>query len=62
MVRTIVKKHTFTKGYSSSWSKDVYKIIHVSDDGKQFLINDNKRRVYNRFELLKVSGVEGKDG
>ena len=62
MVRTLVKKHTFTKGYNSSWSKDVYKIVHVSDDNKQFLVNDNKKKVYNRWELLKIKGVEGKDG
>ena len=62
MVRTIVKRHTFTKGYNSGWSVHVYKIIHVSDDGKQYLINDNKKKVYNRWELLKVAGVEGKDG
>ena len=61
-VRTIVKRHTFTKGYNSGWSVNVNKIIHVSDDGKQYLINDNKKKVYNRWEVLKVAGVEGKDG
>jgi len=61
-VRTIVKRHTFTKGYNSGWSVHAYKIIHVSDDKKQFLINDNKKKVYNRWELLKVAGTEGKDG
>jgi len=61
-VRTIVKRHTFTKGYNSSWSVHVYKIIHVSDDGKQLLVNDGKKKVYNRWELLKIQGVEGKDG
>jgi len=62
MVRTTVKRHTFKKGYDSAWSNDIYKIVHVSGDNKQFLINDNRRRVWNRFELLKVKGVEGKDG
>lgn len=62
MVRTIVKRHTFTKGYNSGWSSNVYKILHVSDDGKQYLINDGKKKVYNRWELLKIEGAEGKDG
>lgn len=61
-VRTYIKPHTFKKGYQSSWNKEVNKIIHVSNDGKQFLVNDNKRKVYNRWELLKIEGAEGKDG
>ena len=61
-VRTYIKPHTFKKGYQSSWSKDVYKIIYISPDGKEFLVNDNKRKVYNRWELLKITGAEGKDG
>lgn len=61
LVRTAVKKKTFTKGWDSKWSKEVYKIIHISNDGKQYLVNDGKRRVY-RWELLKISGAEGKSG
>ena len=61
-VRTYIKPHTFKKGYHSSWSREVYKITYISSDGKQFLVNDNKRRVYNRWELLKISGTEGKNG
>ena len=52
-VRTLLKPHTFKKGYQPSWSKDTYKITYVS--GNQFLINDSdRRRVWNRHELLKV--------
>ena len=61
-VRVYIKPHTFKKGYQSSWSREVYKIIYISPDGKEFLVNDNKRKVYNRWELLKISGSEGKDG
>ena len=61
-VRVYIKPHTFKKGYQSSWSREVYKIIYISPDGKEFLVNDNKRKVYNRWELLKITGVEGKDG
>mgnify|MGYP001289912168 CR=1 FL=1 len=60
-VRTYIKPHTFKKGWDTSWSKEIYKIIHISADGKQFLVNDNKRKVYNRWELLKIRGAEGKD-
>ena len=52
-VRTLIKPHTFKKGYQASWSKDTYKITYVSSN--QFRINDpNRRRVWNRHELLKV--------
>ena len=61
-VRTYIKPHTFKKGWDTSWSREVYKIIYITPDGKQFLVNNNKRRVYNRWELLKISGSEGKDG
>ena len=60
-VRTYIKPHTFKKGYQSSWNKNVYKIIYISPDGKEFLVNDNKRKVYYRHELLKITGIEGKD-
>ena len=62
-VRVYIKPKSFKKGYESAWSKDVYKVVHISDDKKQFLVNDyTKRRVYSRHELLKIEGVEGKDG
>ena len=61
-VRTYIKPHTFKKGWDTSWSREVYKIIYITPDGKQFLVNDNKRRVYNRWELLKITGAETKDG
>ena len=61
-VRTYIKPHTFKKGWDTSWSREVYKIIYITPDGKQFLVNNNKRRVYNRWELLKITGAETKDG
>ena len=52
-VRIMMKKETGkTKGYMPKWSKQVYKVIHV--DGKDYMVNDGKRKVYNRHELLKV--------
>ena len=61
-VRTYIKPHTFKKGYHASWSDNVYKIIGVSEDGKQFLINNNSRRLYSAHELQKVVESQGKDG
>ena len=58
-VRTYVKPTTFKKGYQSSWSKDVYKVIAITDDGKQFMVNNNTRRLYSRHELLKIRGGRG---
>ena len=51
-----------TKGYESKWSKDVYKVVAITDDKKQFLISNNSKRLYSRHELLLVRGQEGKDG
>ena len=51
-----------SKGYESRWSKDVYKIVAITDDGKQFLVSNNTRRLYSRHELLLVRGTENKDG
>ena len=48
-VRTYVKPKSFKKGYESVWSKDVYTITCIKD--KQYLINDHRRRVWNRHEL-----------
>ena len=59
--RTYNKPHTFKKGYQPSWSKEVYTITFIRNN--QYLINDaNRKRVWNRHELLKIEGVEGKDG
>ena len=62
-VRTYIKPTTMSKGYDSKWSKEVYKIVAITDDGKSFMVsNNNSRRLYSRHELLLVRGVEGKDG
>ncbi|MFY9239447.1 MAG: transposase family protein [Roseovarius sp.] len=60
-VRTYIKPKTMTKGYESKWSASVYKVIAVSDDGKQYMVNNNTRKLYSRHELLLVRGAEGKD-
>ena len=60
-VRAYIKPHTFKKGYQPSWSKEVYTITFIRNN--QDLINDaNRKRVRNRHELLRVDGVECKDG
>ena len=61
-VRTYIKPTTMSKGYDSRWSKEVYKIVAITDDGKLFMVsNNNNRRLFSRHELLLVRGVEGKD-
>ena len=52
LVRTYIKKTVQTKSRDPKYSKEVYKIIGKSGD--QYLINDHRRRVWNRFELFKV--------
>ena len=48
------------KVYDSSWSKDVYTITFIKDN--QYSINDHRRRVWNRWEFLKINASEGKYG
>ena len=60
-VKTYIKPGSFKKGYESRWCKDVYRIMNISEDGKQFMVNNNTRRLYSRHELLLVKGSEGKD-
>ena len=61
-VRGHIKPKSFKQGCESAWSKDVYKVVHISDDKKQFLVNGyTKRRVYSRHELLNIEGTEGKN-
>ena len=59
-VRTYVKPKSMKKGTDSVWSKEVFEITLIKD--KQYFINDFRRRVWNRHELLKVTASEGKDG
>jgi len=58
-VRTYIKPHTFKKGYQPSWSSRVYKTTFIKNH--QHLINDtNRKRLWNRHELLKVEGLKEK--
>ena len=59
-VRVYIKKKTgFTKGYDPKFSKEIYKVLFHKD--KQYLVNNNTKKLYSRHELLKISGSEGKD-
>ena len=51
-VRTMIKKTTFRKQTDNKWSNETYKITFIKNS--DYLINDGKRKVYNRWELLKV--------
>ena len=60
-VRTYVKKGALSKGFHPAWSENVYKVISITDDGKQFRINNNTQKLYSRHELLLIKGEETKD-
>ena len=62
VVRTYIKKKSFSKGYDPSFSRETYKVIGISDDGKRFMLDNNTRRMYSRHELRKVNAVESKEG
>ena len=49
------------KGYKSVWSSKVYKITFMNEKGYQ-IYGFSKRKVFQRNELLKIEGDEGKDG
>ena len=49
MLKTSLKR---TQSKLKTWSKQVYKVIHVSN--KDYMVNDGKRKVYQRHEILKV--------
>lgn len=51
-VRVMLKKDTKRKGYMPRWSTETYKVTY--EQGGDFLVDDDKRRVYHRHELLKV--------
>ena len=51
-VRALLRKDTKTKGCFPKWSIDVYKVLVIKDG--DYIINDTKRKVYMRHELLKV--------
>ena len=51
-VRVMLTKDSKTKGYMPKWSVDTFKVLHIKDH--DYLVNNNKRKVYLRHELLKV--------
>ena len=57
-VRVYIKN---PKGYDARFTTTLYKVLRISEDGKQFLINNNTRRLYSRHELKKVDEVQTKD-
>ena len=64
LVRTAIKKSSFTKGYSPKFSSDTFKItfVKVNADGtRDYLLNTNARKLYQQHELRRVDAVETKD-
>ena len=64
LVRTAIKKYSFTKGYSPKFSSDTFKItfVKVNADGtRDYLLNTNTRKLYQQHELRRVDAVETKD-
>ena len=52
-VRTMIKTESgITKGYMPKWSRDIYQVTFIKNN--DCLINDGKREVHIRAELLKV--------
>ena len=51
-VRAIMKKDNKTKGCFQKWTVDKYSITFIKDN--DYMINDGKRKLYQRRELLNV--------
>ena len=59
-VRMMLKKKTFTKDHDPKFSKEVYTVLAVGNDG--YLINNpDHRRVWYRHELRLVKDIQDKD-
>jgi hypothetical protein len=52
-VRVMLVKDNKTKGYHPKYSDEVYKITFIKDN--EYLVNNSRRKVYIRSELLKVN-------
>ncbi len=52
-VRVIIKKTPLTKGWEPKYSRQVYTV--KSDTNNEYIVDDGKRKIYRRFELLKVN-------
>ena len=51
-VRVQLRKDNKTKGYHPKYSDSVFKVTYKK--GNEYLVNNNRHKVYQRFELLKV--------
>ena len=52
-VRIRIKKESgITKGYMPKWSRDIYQVTFIKNN--DYLVNDGKRKVHIRAELIKV--------
>ena len=51
-VRVIQKKDNKTKGYFPKWPKEVNKVTFIT--GNDYMVNDIKRKLYQRHDILKV--------
>ena len=64
LVRTVVKKSSFTKSYHPKWSREIYKVLgtRVGINGaEEFLTSSPIKKLYLRHELLKVEDAQDKD-
>ena len=59
LVRTAVKAGSFKQCHQSSWYTGVYTLTFINDN--QYLIDDHRRRVWNRLELLTADDAHDKD-
>ena len=51
-VRVMLTKDSKTKGYMPKWSTDIFKVTFIKDH--DFMVNNDRRKVYLRHELLNV--------
>ena len=51
-IKVMLTNDSKTKGYMAKWCKEIYKVLFIKDH--EYLISNNKNKVYQRHELLKV--------
>eukprot|EP00971_Amphidinium_carterae_P124298 2462447-Amphidinium_carterae.1 len=61
-VRTYIKPGSFKKGFRDKWSREVHTIVHITND-KRYTLNDQnvRKKLWLRHDLLKVDAEEDKD-
>lgn len=52
MVRVLLKPSTFKKSWHDKWSASTYRVFGVQNQGRYYLVDDGKNKLYLRHEII----------